>query len=290
VTLRQRAKRRIRLTPSSIPVRSVLVVAVVLTLVLPFGGPAESGTRDPSEARTEQAEVLRLGVKVREVLPHDPGAFTQGLLWHDGRLYESTGEFGTSSVRRIDPATGTVEKEISLADDLFGEGLALIDERLIQLTWQRGVALVYDLETFEEIDRYSYDGEGWGLCYDGYRLYMSNGTATLSIRERESFDEVDLLQVTLEGRPLGALNELECAEGWIYANVYQTDAIVRIDPLSGEVRAVIHAAELLSPEERAAADVLNGIAYRGDTSSFLLTGKYWPSIFEVEFTPLASRP
>lgn len=290
MTLRQRAKRPIRLNSSSIPVRSVLVFAVVLALVLPFGGPAESVTRDPSEARTEQAEVLRLGVKVREVLPHDPGAFTQGLLWHDGRLYESTGEFGSSSVRRIDPATGTVEQEISLADDLFGEGLALVDERLIQLTWQRGVALVYDLGTFEEIDRYSYDGEGWGLCYDGYRLYMSNGTATLSIRDRESFDEVDRLQVTLEGRPLGDLNELECAEGWIYANVYQTDAIVRIDPLSGEVRAVIHAAELLSPEERAAADVLNGIAYRSDTSSFLLTGKYWPSIFEVEFTPLASRP
>jgi glutamine cyclotransferase len=270
--------------------RTVLAVAVALTMATSFVGSACAEPRDPGETQTLESEVLRLGVQVREVLPHDPGAFTQGLLWGDGRLYESTGEYGKSSLRRVDPATGRIEKEVSLPPDLFGEGLALVDDRLIQLTWQGGVALVYDLESFEEIGRYSYQGEGWGLCYDGHRLYMSDGTASLSLRDSESFEEMDRLRVTLEGRPLGALNELECAEGWIYANVYQTDTIVRIDPRSGEVRAVVNAANLLSPKERPAADVLNGIAYRGDRSSFLLTGKYWPSMFEVDFTPLASRP
>ncbi len=267
----------------------VALIAVVL-IATPFAGMAGGSPPDASEATADTGEVLRLGVRVREVLPHDSGAFTQGLLWSEGRLYESTGEYGKSSVRRVDPKTGTIEKQASLPADLFGEGLALVGDRLVQLTWRRGLALVYDLESLEEVDRYSYQGEGWGLCNDGYRLYMSNGTATLSLRDRDSFEELARLQVTLEGRPVGALNELECAEGWIYANVYQTDIIVRIDPHNGEVRAVIDAAGLLSPEERAAADVLNGIAYRGDRSSFLLTGKYWPSMFEVDFTPQEFRP
>jgi len=269
---------------------TVFAIVLALTMAMPFVGSAGGDPPDPREASTSPSEVLRLGVQVREVLPHDPGAFTQGLLWSEGRLYESTGEYGESSLRRVDPETGLVEKEVSLSPELFGEGLALVDDRLIQLTWHRGEALVYDLESFEEIDRYSYPGEGWGLCYDGHRLFMSDGSDSLSLRDRESFEEVDRLQVTLNGRPLAALNELECAEGWIYANVYQTDAIVRIDPHNGEVRAVINAADLLGPEDRPAAGVLNGIAYRADKSLFLLTGKYWPSMFEVDFTPLAFRP
>ena len=224
----------------------VLAGIAVMALMLSLSVCGEEKSAAPSE-------VLRLGVQVREVRPHDSGAFTQGLLWSEGKLYESTGEYGESSLRRVDPVSGEVEKQVSLPADLFGEGLALVDSRLIQLTWQAGVALVYDLKTFEEIDRYSYEGEGWGLCDDGYRLFMSNGTATLSLRDRDSFEEMDRLQVTLEGRVLGALNELECAEGWVYANVYQTDAIVRIDPQTGEVGAVINAAGLLSPEEQAAA-------------------------------------
>lgn len=275
---------------SSVGAGTLFALAAALAIATPFVGSAGGEPLDLRETPASPTEVLRLVAQVREVLPHDPGAFTQGLLWSGGRLYESTGEYGKSSLRMVDPATGMVDKKVSLAPDLFGEGLALVDDRLIQLTWQRGVALVYDVESFEEVDRHSYQGEGWGLCYDGYRLYMSNGTATLSLRDGDSFDELERLQVTLEGRPVGALNELECAEGWIYANVYQTDIIVRIDPHDGEVRAVINAAGLLGPEERAAADVLNGIAYRGDRSSFLLTGKYWPSMFEVDFTPQASRP
>lgn len=283
MTTERRSKRRTHTCNTAVLKGGVLASAIVMTLMLPLAACAEERSAAPGE-------VLRLGVQVREVFPHDTNAFTQGLLWSEGRLYESTGEYGESSLRRVEPVSGDVEKQVSLPADMFGEGLALVDDRLIQLTWQRGVALVYDLETFEEIDRYSYQGEGWGLCDDGYRLFMSNGTATLSLRNRDSFEEVDQLQVTLEGRPLGALNELECAEGWVYANVYQTDVIVRIDPQTGEVRAFINARDLLSPEEEAAAEVLNGIAYRSDTSSFLLTGKYWPSMFEVEFTPLASRP
>ena len=241
-------------------------------------------------AATPSEKVLRQGVQVLRVYPHDPQAFTQGLLWHEGRLLESTGEYGRSALRRVEPSTGAIEQEVSLSPDLFGEGLALVDDRLIQLTWRRGMALVYDAESFEELARLPYEGEGWGLCYDGHRLFMSDGSSTLAVRDPQSFEQLSRLQVTLEGRPLGALNELECAEGWVFANVYRTDFIVRIDPHSGEVRAVIDASDLLAPEERQGTDVLNGIAYRSDNNSFLLTGKNWPKLFEVDFTPLASRP
>jgi glutamine cyclotransferase len=269
-------------------------VFFVLTVAGLVAGPrvtwAQTGTGAPAGPPSSSSEVLRLGVEVLDVLPHDPGAFTQGLLWSEGRLYESTGEYGKSSLRRVDPATGEVEKSVSLPAELFGEGLALVDGKLIQLTWRRGLALVYDAESFVEVDRFTYEGEGWGLCYDGHRLFMSNGTPILSIRDPESFEVSERLQVTFGGRPVGALNELECADGWVYANVYQTDMIVRIDPFNGEVRALIDAAGLLGTEERLAADVLNGIAYRNDKGSFLVTGKYWPKMFEVEFTPLGSLP
>lgn len=279
---------RVESGPARNVVDSRLCVAVS---VLAFCYAAAFGAcRDMGGGATPSEKVLRQGVQVRRVYPHDPQAFTQGLLWHEGRLFESTGEYGRSSLRRVEPSTGTIEQKVSLSPDLFGEGLALVDDRLIQLTWQRGLALVYDSESFEELARLPYEGEGWGLCYDGHRLFMSDGSSTLAVRDPQSFEQLSRLQVTVEGRPLGALNELECAEGWIFANVYQTDIIVRIDPHSGEVRAVIDASDLLAPEERQGTDVLNGIAYRGDNNSFLLTGKNWPKLFEVDFTPLASRP
>ena len=222
---------------------------------------------------------------VNVVRSHDRAgdAYTQGLLWYQGKIYESTGQYGQSSLRRIDPGSGTVELERRLPPMQFGEGLARVGELLYQLTWRAGVAYVYTLDSFEEIDRFSYEGQGWGLCFDGRRLVMSDGSDRLSYRDPTSFEVMDSLAVTLDGKPLDRLNELECVEGWIFANVYQTDMIVKIDPDSGRVVTIVDASGLLSDERRARVDVLNGIAYDGDREVFYLTGKYWPKLFEVTF-------
>ncbi|MDX1644234.1 MAG: glutaminyl-peptide cyclotransferase [Thermoanaerobaculia bacterium] len=229
--------------------------------------------------------VQRLSVRVLGEVPHDPQAFTQGLLWHEGKLYESTGLHGRSTLRRIDPGDGRIEHSVELPEALFGEGLARVGDRLVQLTWRNGEARVYDLSTLELVERQRYSGEGWGLCFDGRELVMSNGSAQLVRRDPTSFAELERIEIRLDGRPVRGLNELECAEGWIYANVWQSDRIVRIDPASGEVMAVVDAAplrrRLTTPLETDA--VLNGIAYRPDTATFYLTGKLWPVLFEVVF-------
>lgn len=231
----------------------------------------------------EIAQPQRLGVRVLGSSPHDATAYTQGLLWHDGVLYESTGHYGESRLRRVALTSGEVLAELALSDSLFGEGLARIGERLVQLTWKAGRALIHDLETLEQVDEWTYQGEGWGLCFDGAQLWMSDGSSRLQRRDGASFALLGEMDVTLDGKPVGLLNELECAEGWIYANVYETDFIVRIDPLSGRVDAVIDASGLLTPAERETAEVLNGIAYDEEKEVFYLTGKFWPRLFEVTF-------
>ena len=167
--------------------------------------------------------------------------------------------------------------------DLFAEGLARVEDRLYQLTWNRGLALVYDLNSFEPLSNLAYSGQGWGLCHHEGRLVRSDGTHRLFFHDVETFDVARTVDVSVGGESLSQLNELECAEGWIYANVWQSETIVRIDASTGDVRAVIDAGGLLSPEERAAAGVLNGIAYDPEAGTFLLTGKNWPKLFEVIF-------
>jgi glutaminyl-peptide cyclotransferase len=237
-------------------------------------------------ARCRAAEppaVEHLRVRVLAVHPHDPDSFTQGLLWHDGSLYESTGLYGSSRLRRVEPESGGVLQERRLADEFFGEGLARVGDRLIQLTWQNRRGFVYDLRTFEPLSEVVYDTEGWGLCHDGSQLWMSDGSAYLTRRDMDTFADYGRLEVTQDGAPVALLNELECAEGWIYANILESDRIVRIDPSSGRVRATIDASGLLTPTERVAAGVLNGIAYEPRTEVFYVTGKNWPRLFEVVF-------
>ena len=226
--------------------------------------------------------------QVPEVLntyPHDAGAFTQGLLLHDGDLYESTGLFGESTLREVNLETGEVVRELLVASEYFAEGLALVGDKLVQLTWQNGRAFVYDLETFNQEGRFSYETEGWGLCYDGEDLYMSDGSATLFERDAETFEIVSEKQVRLGGEPVTQLNELECVGDYVYANVWQTDRIVKIDKESGRVVSDIDASALFPAAERPADPnaVLNGIAYNPDTDTFYLTGKLWPRLFEVKF-------
>ncbi|MEX2540942.1 MAG: glutaminyl-peptide cyclotransferase [Trueperaceae bacterium] len=228
----------------------------------------------------------QLAPQVEARFPHDREAFTQGLLLENGLLYESTGLYGRSSLREVDPASGAVIRMRDLDPGLFGEGLALVGDRLIQLTWRAGLALVYDLETFEPLGSFRYRGEGWGLCYDGEELWMSNGSSSLTVRDADTFEVRRRVPVTAQGEPVARLNELECVGPHVYANVWQTDSIVRIDKSSGRVDALVDASRLLTGDTRAglSADaVLNGIAYDADDDLFLVTGKLWPLLFAVRF-------
>ncbi len=271
-------------------------------------------------ALLQEPEVERLVPEVLAVFPHDPGAFTQGLLIYDGLLYESTGQYGRSSLRQVEPETGEVLLLLPLPQQLFAEGLALVDEEyLFQITWREQVALRYNLSAFTEdaeleFTPFEYEGEGWGLCYDGESLVMSNGSDTLARRDPETFEIVEEIVVTFADIPLSQwaydgqwiapfpptpessttpspttlqradlLNELECVDDVIYANIWQTDLIVRIDQATGAVTAQIDAAGLLEDADLPGSDVLNGIVYVPETETFLLTGKYWPKLFEVDF-------
>ena len=249
-------------------------------LVSEVAAEANSGT---AQEVAQDGKVERLRARVLRSFPHDPEAYTQGLLWDRGFLFESTGRYGESSLRTWRPEDKGLQAKVHLPAGLFGEGLAQVGERLIQLTWRAELALVYDRESLARIDQWTYEGEGWGLCFDGDRLVMSDGSAFLTFRDAETFGVLERREVRLQGRVVGNLNELECAEGWIYANVYQTDEIVRVDPRDGKVTAVVDASGLLSSSERAQAEVLNGIAYEPDTETFFLTGKLWPRIFQVVF-------
>ena len=243
----------------------------------------DGGGPQPVTADASPGVVLRLVPRLLATYPHDPSASTQGLVWFETRLYESTGLRGQSSLRRVRLEDGRVERRVELASELFGEGLARVGTELVQLTWQSGRALRWALDDFAPLGEDGYSGEGWGLCYDGVQLWRSDGSARLHRHGASDFAPIDHLDVTLDGLPVERLNELECAEGWIYANVWQTTDIVRIDPATGKVMAVIDVASLLSGAERQGAGVANGIAYRPESETFLLTGKNWPHLFEVVF-------
>ena len=222
-------------------------------------------------------------IEVLAEYPHDTKAYTQGLVWHDGKVYESTGKYGKSELREIELGSGKIIKRHPLENHYFGEGLASTDTRLVQLTWTRNVAFVYDQKTFEPLARFSYRGQGWGLCFSEGLFYMSNGSDELTIREPDHFLVVDRKKVTKNGKPVFRLNELECANGQVWANIWNSDQIVSIDPSNGKVTAIVDASSLHPHRDGTAEDVLNGIAYIPERQTFLLTGKNWPKLFEVRF-------
>ena len=260
-----------------------LVLALGLAALAAGGWAFLASAPTETTAAQPAAVVQSLSVNVHRAFPHDTSAYTQGLLWWDDRLYESTGQYGSSDLRRIDPATGAVEQEVDISPAYFGEGLARVDDRLIMLTWKAQRAFVFGLERFDEQRTFRYEGEGWGLCNDGSRLVMSNGSNRLTFRDLRTFEVLDDVPVTLRGFPLTQLNELECVGGAVYANVYQTDFLVRIDPDTGRVTHYIDAAGLLTREEARGVDVLNGIAFDPGAETFYITGKLWPKMFEVTF-------
>jgi glutaminyl-peptide cyclotransferase len=251
-----------------------LVYALCLAAVAIGCGGAPASAGSPTA-------VQHLRVEVDERRPHDATSYTEGLVMVDGRLYESTGLYGESMLREIDPQSGPVLRSVALDPRYFGEGIAVVDDHLIQLTWQERTALVYDLVDLHLTGSFSYTDEGWGLCYDGDRLVMSSGTSRLQFRDRATFALLGSVEVTNAGEPVEDLNELECVDGNVYANVNQTATIVRIDPTNGQVTAVIDGSALFAEAAAAGGGVMNGIAYDASTSTFLLTGKHWPTLFEV---------
>ncbi len=222
------------------------------------------------------------GYQIVRVYPHDPRAFTQGLQYVDGALYEGTGQVGRSSIRKVDLVTGKVLQIRDVPPPHFGEGIVIWNNDLIELTWQTHVAFVYDKTSFEPKKQFSYPGEGWGLTLDGANLIMSDGSDELRYLDPVTFTEKRRLKVTAAGAPLRNLNELEYVKGEILANVWQTDYVARIAPATGKVTAYIDLRGLLSPAERASTDVLNGLAYDAKQDRLFVTGKWWPKLFEIK--------
>jgi glutaminyl-peptide cyclotransferase len=221
--------------------------------------------------------------KVIATFPHDTSAFTQGLVFHDGQLYESTGLQGESSLRRVDISTGRTLQRLDVPSSYFAEGLALVGDELLQLTWQHKIGFVYDRATFKQKRTFSYDTEGWGIAYDGSsQLVMSDGSDTLTFLDPKTFAAGRRLRVTDAGRAIGNLNELEWIDGEIWANVWMTDRIARISPNTGIVNAWIDLTNLYPLAERTPpADVLNGIAYDKATRRIFITGKKWPRLYQI---------
>ena len=214
--------------------------------------------------------------------PHDPGAFTQGLEIYQGSLYESTGLYGSSSLRQVDLQTGRVIRRVSIPSEYFAEGITVFQGKIYQLTWQSHKGFIYDLTTFQRLSEFAYDGEGWGLTHDSKYLIMSDGTNRLRFLDPVSFETMRTISVAHKGEPLNDLNELEYIKGEIYANIWQTDRIVRVDPDTGRILGWIDLSGLLSAADRnAETDVLNGIAYDETTDRLFVTGKQWPRLFQI---------
>jgi len=221
--------------------------------------------------------------KILTSYPHDRTAFTQGLVFEDGFLYEGTGIRGQSSLRKVELESGNILQRRMLSAQFFGEGVTIFGNTILQLTWQSRVGFVYDKNTFELLHTFNYPTEGWGLTDDGKQLIMSNGTPILYFLDPETFQQIKLLEVFSRDGPVTGLNELEYIQGEIYANVWQTDYIVRVEAKTGQVIGWIDLTGLLSPEDRGyPVDVLNGIAYDQKNDRLFVTGKLWPKIFEIE--------
>ncbi|OGD35659.1 hypothetical protein A2V94_00955 [Candidatus Atribacteria bacterium RBG_16_35_8] len=221
--------------------------------------------------------------QVLNTYPHDMSAFTEGLVFEDGVLYEGTGLYGYSNLRRVELETGKVLQIRELPSQYFGEGITIYKNKIIQLTWKSHLGLVYDESNFELLQEFNYPTEGWGITYDGSYLIMSDGTSILHFLDPETFEEISQIEVHENNIPVTKINELEYVQGEIFANIWLTERIARINPLTGQVTGWIDLKGILSPEDRSEkVDVLNGIAYDAKNNRLLVTGKFWPKLFEIE--------
>lgn len=262
-------------------------VVVILAIVGSCGFyEQKAGTSVVESAQKAQTPIY--SYRIVNVYPHDPQAFTQGLVYHNGELYEGTGLRGRSSLRRVNLETGKVLQIENLDPRYFGEGITLWNDRIIQLTWTSQIGFVYDRETFKKLREFTYPTEGWGITHDGARLIISDGTDTLYFWDPETLEEIGRIQVRDRDRPIARLNELEYVNGEILANVWQTNLIARISPETGQAIGWIDLTGLLNPQDLTQpVDVLNGIAYDREGDRLFITGKLWPKLFEIE---LVSQP
>ena len=237
--------------------------------------------------RSSPFTIPRYTYQVINAYPHDPNAFTQGLVYEDGIFYEGTGLYGQSSLRQVDVTSGEVQQMISLDDQYFGEGITVWEDRIIQLTWQENTGFVYDKTSFDRLQEFNYPTEGWGITHDDQILIMSDGTATLYFWDPGTLAEIGHVDVFDENGPVVRLNELEYVEGEVWANVWQTNLIARIDPATGQVVGWIDLTGLLDTAVvTQPVDVLNGIAYDAATGRIFVTGKLWPQVYEIELIPV----
>lgn len=254
--------------------------------------PAPSPTAEPYPAAAGDTAVAPSAIphytyRIINTYPHDPNAFTQGLVYEDGIFYEGTGLYGQSSLRRVDVATGEVQQMVSLDEQYFGEGIVTWEDRIIQLTWRENSGFVYDKTNFDPLQEFNYPTEGWGITHDGQKLIMSDGTATLYFWDPDTLAEIGHVDVFAENGPVVRLNELEYVEGEVWANIWQTDLIARIDPETGQVVGWIDLTGLLDTAVvTQTVDVLNGIAYDAATGRLFVTGKLWPQVYEIELIPV----
>jgi len=256
----------------------VLGATLALAAILTMLSAQAASQRRPNAAPVDGYQVVRS-------YPHDPSAFTQGLVYHDGVLYESTGLEGQSSLRRVRLENGEVLQIHRLPPRYFAEGIAVWRDRIIQLTYKTEIGFVYDRQSFKQLRTFTYSGEGWGLTHDGTRLIMSDGSSFLRFLDPESLQETGRVQVRDGGTPVEQLNELEFIKGEVFANVWQSDRIARIDPTSGRVTRWIDLSGLLDPRTARDVDVLNGIAYDAAGDRLFVTGKLWPRLFEIRIVP-----
>jgi glutamine cyclotransferase/GNAT superfamily N-acetyltransferase len=271
---------------------SIIALLLLLGQIALRGGEAVAGELAgcalwASPACPQLPAPCRYTYSVVRSYPHDTSAFTQGLVLDGGKMYEGTGIRWQSSLREVDLETGDVLRSYALPSNYFGEGIAVYDEWIVQLTWQSNVGFVYDRDSLELLQTFGYPTEGWGITYDGERLIVSDGTATLHFWDPVTFEEIGRVDVRDGGDPVSQLNELEYVCGEVLANVWYSDSIARIDPGTGEVIGWIDLAGLLGPEERpGSGGVLNGIAFDGESGRLFVTGKLWPWLFEIELIPL----
>lgn len=242
--------------------------------------------RMQSAGKSRSGPVPEYTYKIVNTFPHDPQAYTQGLVYNDGFFYEGTGLNGRSSLRKVRPETGEVLQRVDLPPEFFGEGIALLGGKIFQLTWKAHAGFIYDARDFRQLGQFSYPGEGWGLTTDGRVLYMSDGTPEIRVLDPATFKEKRRIRVHDGATAIQELNELEYINGEIFANIWQTDRIARISPRTGKVLGWVDLAGILSPVYRRTPDaVLNGIAYDQKGKRLFVTGKLWPSIFQIQLVP-----
>jgi glutamine cyclotransferase len=264
---------------------SISFISIIVLLIFNACKTNQSASSQAEQQPTQMTaptRVLTYTYEIVKTYPHDPAAFTQGLVFHQGLLYESTGLNGFSSLRQVELETGRVLKKVDVPQQFFAEGLTLFNGHLYQLTWQSQIGFIYTLDSFNLLNSFSYTGEGWGLTHNSHSLIMTNGSSQIRFLNPDTFEVQRVINVEDNGRPITQLNEIEYIKGEIYANIWQTDRIARIDPNNGRVTAWINLSGLLSPEDRArGVDVLNGIAYDETTDRLFVTGKLWPKLFEI---------